>query len=116
MVLEDIDYCWRIQQTGAKLVYVPEALVHFRYRDTIAGLYNRWWTLSVHDILLHKKHRRMGMPQLIKWQPILKEFVLLPLKFLVKVRNKETLGKWLIDFARLTGQLRGCIKYKYLPM
>ncbi len=116
LVTEDVDYCWRIQQLGIKLVYAPDAVIHIRYRMTIKDLYKRYWNLGLYDILLHQKHQKMGMPKLMKWNHFLKDAVILFLRFVVKVRNKESLAKWIMDFAFLGGHLQGCVKYKYLPI
>lgn len=45
-VLEDIDYCWRIQQAGTKLHYVPDALIYFRFRHTLKGMFRRSWDMG----------------------------------------------------------------------
>lgn len=34
LLLEDVDYCWRIQEAGMKLHYAPDALLHFRFAIT----------------------------------------------------------------------------------
>ena len=36
---EDTDYCIRVQLAGTPLVFVPEAVMHVRFRDTIAGVF-----------------------------------------------------------------------------
>ncbi len=55
----------------------------------------------------------MGMPKLIRWRNLSKDAAILPLKFLIKVRDKETFVRWLLDLAWLGGHLQGCIKYNY---
>ncbi|MEM7554648.1 MAG: glycosyltransferase [Cyanobacteria bacterium P01_A01_bin.84] len=116
LLLEDVDYCWRVQQTGVKLENAPDALVHIRLRDNIADMYRRYRKLACYDIVLHRKHQQLGMPKLIKWQDFIKDMLMLCAKFLVKVRSKENFARWLIDFAWFHGHLQGCIKYKYLPV
>ena len=114
LLLQDIDYCWRIQQTGIKLEAASDAVIYFRFRDTVKAMYRRCWRLACYDILLHQKHQQMGMPKLIKWRNFSKDAVILPLKFLIKVRDKESLVRWLLDAAWLGGHLQGCFKYNYL--
>ncbi|MEI2580141.1 glycosyltransferase [Scytonema sp. PRP1] len=113
--LQDVDYCWRIQEAGKTLDCAKDALVHFRFRNTIEGLYRRSWKLACYDVLLHKKHQQVGMPKLIKWQGFVKDAVILALKFMLRVRDRESLVRWLLNFAWFAGHLHGCIKYKYLP-
>ncbi|MBV6626557.1 MAG: glycosyltransferase [Rivularia sp. (in: Bacteria)] len=114
LLLQDIDYCWRVQKTGIKLESVSNAVIYFRFRNTVKGMYRRCWRLACYDILLHQKHQQMGMPKLIRWRHLSKDAAILPLKFLFKVRNKETLVRWLLDLAWLGGHVQGCIKYNYL--
>lgn len=114
LLLQDIDYCWRIQKTGIKLESASDAIIYFRFRNTVKGMYRRCWRLASYDILLHQKHQQMGMPKLIKWRNLSKDAAILPLKFIVKVRDKESFVRWLLDLAWLGGHLQGCIKYNYL--
>lgn len=116
LLLQDVDYCWRIQKTGIKIESASDALIHFRFRNTVKGMYRRCWRLACYDILLHQKHQQMGMPKLIKWRNFSKDAAILPLKFLVKVRDKESLIRWLLDVAWLGGHLQGCFKYNYLVL
>lgn len=37
----DSDYCWRAQLTGITLHLVPEAVMHYRLRSTLKGLFNQ---------------------------------------------------------------------------
>lgn len=115
--VEDVDYCWRIQEAGTKLHYVPDALVHFRLRNTLAGMYHRAWREGMYEILLYKKHRPLGMPQILTWKTFVKASVMLPLQLvLLQVRDKESWGRWLRNFAWRGGNLQGCIKHRYLPV
>ena len=114
LLLQDIDYCWRIQKIGIKLEPASNAVIFFRFRNTVKGMYRRCWSLACYDILLHQKHQQMGMPKLIKWRDLSKDAAILPLKFLVKVRDKESFVRWLLDLAWLGGHFQGCFKYNYL--
>ena len=114
LLLQDIDYCWRIQKIGIKLEPASNAVIFFRFRNTVKGMYRRCWSLACYDILLHQKHQKMGMPKLIKWRDLSKDAAILPLKFLVKVRDKESFVRWLLDLAWLGGHFQGCFKYNYL--
>ncbi|WP_016876475.1 glycosyltransferase family 2 protein [Chlorogloeopsis fritschii PCC 9212] len=114
---EDVDYCWRAQYTGAKLQYVPEAIAHIRLRDTLASVYHRSWAVGKGGILVYKKHRPLGMPQLVTWKTLIKTAIILTFQVLrLQIRDKESLGRWLMSFAWRAGQLWGCIKYGYLPV
>lgn len=80
-------------------------------------MYRRAWDIGIQEALLYKKHRSMGAPQLLPWKVFVKSAVELPLQLLLlQVRDKETLGKWLMHFAWRGGQFVGCIQHRYLPI
>lgn len=112
--LQDTDYCWRIQLAGIKLHFVPEALIHYRFRHTIGGLYNQARLWGEYNVFLYKKYRPLGMPQLA-WQESVKSWLRL-LKHFPFVLSQEHRTGWLWGFAWRIGRLQGCIKYKVLAL
>ncbi|GLY20061.1 hypothetical protein Kisp01_70750 [Kineosporia sp. NBRC 101677] len=40
-VLEDTDLCWRLQLTGAQMLFVPEAVVHVRLRHSLTDMWHQ---------------------------------------------------------------------------
>lgn len=111
--LQDVDYSWRVQELGTKLHQVDDAIVHFRFRNSFKDIYHRARKMGFHEVLLHKKHQPMGMPELIKLRRSAKGLVVLTGRLLFKVRDKESFGKWLWEFAWCLGNFQGCIKYRY---
>lgn len=61
---EDADYCWRAQYEGAQLQFVPDAVMHYRARATLAELYRQSRNYGVGDVMLYKKHRPLGLPEI----------------------------------------------------
>lgn len=112
--LEDTDYCWRIQLAGTKLHFVPDAVVHYRLRHTIAALYHQGRLTGKYKVLLYKKYRALGMHKL-SWQEGMRAWVIL-LKRLPQVFSQEDRAKWVSDFARRVGRLQGCINYGVLAL
>lgn len=117
MMIEDIDYCWRLQQAGAKLHEIPNAILHYRFRTTVMGSCSRTWGVGFYEPLLYKKHQTLGLPKLLSW----KCFVKAPIDFCeqlvrLKIRDKATLAGELRVLAWRLGQLQGCLKFGYLPI
>ena len=112
--LQDTDYCWRIQLAGTKLHFVPDAVVHYRLRHTIADLYRQGRLTGKYKVLLYKKYRALGMPKL-SWQKGVRAWLIL-LRCLPQVFSKEDRAKWVADFARRVGRLQGCINYRVLAL
>lgn len=61
---EDVDYCWRAQYAGAALQFVPDAVMHYRARATFGELYRQSRNYGIADVLLYKKHRPLGLPEI----------------------------------------------------
>jgi glycosyltransferase involved in cell wall biosynthesis len=40
---EDTDYCIRVQLAGTPLVFVSDAIMHVRYRDTVSAVFSQAW-------------------------------------------------------------------------
>ena len=114
--LEDVDYAWRLQEAGAKIHEIEEALIHFRFRETISDTCRRAWLSGSYEALLYKKHRPMGMPQLISWTTLIKTAIMFPVWFLLRVRDKTSLVKLLGELFWRAGQFWGCVQHSYLPI
>lgn len=112
--LQDTEYCWRIQLAGTELYFVPEAVVHYRFRSNLKGHYNQARLWEEYRVLLYKKYRPLGMPKL-SWKKSVKNWLLLLKKF-PRVLSKEGRIKWVRMFGSRIGRLQGCIKYRVLAL
>ncbi len=112
--LQDTDYCWKIQLAGTELHFVPEAVVHYRFRHTIKGLYQQMRLWGEYNVLLYKKYRSLGMPKLSPKEGV-KAWLRL-LKHLPQLFSKEERALWVRTLAWRTGRLQGCIKYRVLAL
>jgi len=111
-VLFDTDYCFRIQLAGTKLYFVPNAVIHLRYRDTLAGIYGQARTWAEYNVFIHKKYRSPDTPEL-SWKHGMSGWVPL-IRRLPRIRNKATMAAWVWQFGWRLGMLQGCIKYRNL--
>lgn len=107
--LEDTDYCWRIQLAGTQLHFVPDAVVHYRFRNTLAGLYKQSLLWGEYNVLLYKKYQSQGLPKLswysgiISWLRIFKRSP--------QLLFAEKRARWVWTFAWQIGRLQGSLKY-----
>ncbi|GAB4461749.1 MAG: glycosyltransferase family A protein [Elainellaceae cyanobacterium] len=116
MRLQDVDYCWRVQQAGFALRYAPEAVVHFRLRASISSNCRRAFNFGYTEPFLYQKHRSKGMPQILTWKSMVKTLVLSPVRMAINVRDKSTFCKELMECCWRIGEVYGCIKHRYLPI
>ena len=112
---EDTDYCWRIELKGAKLHFVPEAVMHVRLRDTLMGNYRQAFNWAEYSILLRRKHLPLSMPKRI-WKDGVYTCVNLVCGFILsapKIRSKSDLVRWSWAFGEGLGRLKGSVKHKH---
>lgn len=109
-VLEDTDYCWRIQRAGTPLVFVPEAVVHVRLRPELGGVFRQALSYGEHNVAIYKKYLPLGMPRLAlggglaRWAKLL-----LSLPALLTTAGRPRVV-WQLGW-RL-GRLRGSLKHR----
>jgi glycosyltransferase involved in cell wall biosynthesis len=60
---EDTDYCIRVQLAGAPLVFVPEAVMHVRFRDTIGGVFSQAWAWAESGAYVQRRYAPPQPPQ-----------------------------------------------------
>lgn len=110
---QDTEYCWKIQLTGVKLRFVPEAVVHVRLRDTLMENYRQAFGWGEYRVLLYKKYMHLGMPKRTLREGIvsLMGLVLAFIKGVPKIQGKSDFVRWSWAFGEELGWLKGSIKY-----
>jgi glycosyltransferase involved in cell wall biosynthesis len=115
LVLEDTDYCFRIQLSGVEFHFVPEAVVHVRQRDKLGGLFRQALLWAEYNVLLYKRYRRAEMEVAQPWKRHLREWKRI-LRRSPQLLHKESRGDWLWRFGWHVGRLKGSIKYLVPPV
>jgi O-antigen/teichoic acid export membrane protein/glycosyltransferase involved in cell wall biosynthesis len=111
---EDIDYCWRLQEAGASVRFIPEAVVHYRLRSTLSDLYSQALRYGESWPAVYKKHRPRGLPPAgrkphriaAEWARALRH---LPLAY-----RKERRARLVWDVGTRVGMVRGSLKHRVL--
>jgi GT2 family glycosyltransferase len=111
---EDMDYCWRLQQAGARIRFVPAAVTHYALRHDLGGIYHQARSYGLGNVLVYEKHRRLGMPAaqhplatgLRKWLALPKHFAL------AWSRRGRAHAAWQLGLR--TGMLRGAVQRRVL--
>jgi len=116
LFLHDTDFCFRLQMHGTKLHFVPEAVVHIRYRNSWLGMYRQSRGYSEYRLLLIKKHLALGAPKpswkqlLVSWLYSWKELT----KYLLQLQRKSDVTKFVWQLGSCFGRVKGCIKHRVL--
>lgn len=107
--LEDTDYCWRLQLAGVEMGWAGDALVHVRYRPTLAGNFRQALAFGEHNVRIYARWRGRGMPRLgpgpglARWAKLV---LTAPLLFTGRR------GRWIWQAGWRLGRLKGCLKHR----
>lgn len=107
--LQDTDYCWRVQLAGYDLTFVPDAVVHYRYRDSAEGVFRQAVAYGFYNVVLYVRFRPRGMPR-ANWRRGARKW----LNLIQKTPQLRHPGKRLSvlrDFGFRVGRLAGCLRY-----
>lgn len=117
--LEDVDFSWRVQLAGKKLIFVPGAEIHYRLRSDLKAIFKQALQYSEHQIMVFRKFRKHGLqrpPFSLKsflkgpngWAALAKHFP-------GAVTSRERMGAWLWNCGWRVGKVTGSVKHRY-PM
>lgn len=114
LVHQDTDYCVRVQRQGAALVFVEDAVVHYRTRGGTGWTFRQARKWAEHSVLIYKRHRGdQRMPQ--PWRRYLVHWTRLHRRLGSETRAEkfyEAIGRagWQL------GLLLGALKYRTTPV
>jgi glycosyltransferase involved in cell wall biosynthesis len=135
----DTDYCLKIQMTGVALRFVPEAVVHVRYRNTLRGIFHQASRWGEYFNLLCKRYQELaGLRNHGAWKRYVNRWKRLfasllkcilvwglsplyvgkwksVLSRLPKRRTKGDIGAMIWQLGWQIGQLKGIFKYWVPP-
>lgn len=111
---DDVDFFWRSQLQGVKIGFAPKALMHYRLRSDLGGIFRQAYRYGCSHPKLFKAYRSFGMPQSdprqagIEWL-----WIVIHLSWLIdrKPRRAEWLYRFGLRLGRLSSSLRHRIPY-----
>lgn len=62
-ISDDIDFCWRLQLAGYGLRFVPEAVLYYRYRDSMRDIFAQARSYGAAGPAMYRRYRCRGMPR-----------------------------------------------------
>jgi glycosyltransferase involved in cell wall biosynthesis len=109
----DTDYCIRLHRLGVEPAFVPEALLHYRYRDEFGAIFAQARLYAETSALLQKRYAtRRPFPRwrwpFKHWRPVVKE--------LARARRKGSRARlaWLLG--RQVGRYVGSARHRVLSI
>lgn len=111
---EDVDFAWRVQLAGGRVVNAPEAVVHYRHRTSAKGLARQMAGYAEADVLLYRKFRAEGARRRTGRDALRDAWWLLSRTVLLG--RADVRGLWMNRVGQMYGRLRGSIRYRvYFP-
>jgi GT2 family glycosyltransferase len=109
---EDMDYSWRLQLDGREIRFVPEAVTHYRMRDDLRGLWRQAYNYGVGNVLVYKKHRRLGLaPPAHPWRRGLRAWLGLAKRALF-AWNRPRFALLVWHLGLRTGMLKASVEHR----
>jgi glycosyltransferase involved in cell wall biosynthesis len=109
----DMDFCWRVQEAGTELHFVPNAVVHYRFTHKFLDRYrkaNKWGECQI--ILLKRYEQPLVGVKKLKYR--VKAFLAVLRELLSVLWNsysKKALAEWVWAFGWSVGIFRGSLKH-----
>lgn len=108
----DTMLCIQLQMAGEKLHFVPEAVLHIRYRETLKDNFRQAYIWGMYVPPLYKKSVALGVPEIPHpWKKAIREWRSV-LGMLRRARTKAALTNSLFRLGWKLGLLRGSLKHR----
>jgi glycosyltransferase involved in cell wall biosynthesis len=115
LFLEATDYCFRVQMAGAELHLVPDAVLHYRLRHTIRGIFRQRLLWSYYNVLLYKLYRPAGARDVWRWRHYAEEW--LPVaRSLGRLHRQGGRGRFVGLLGQQIGRLAASIAHGVPPV
>jgi glycosyltransferase involved in cell wall biosynthesis len=113
-LLEDSDYCFRLQIVGVELHFVPDAVMHIRLSSDLRALFNQQRRWAEFNVLMYKRYRqemRLARPwrhHLLTWRALIRRSR--------NLLHRESRAKWIRALGWQIGLLKGAIIHRVPPV
>jgi len=108
----DVDFCWRVQLASGPLVFVPEAVVQYRYRASMRGIFDQARSYGTAGPVLYRRYRHRGMPRR-PWRKALRFHGALLVR-LLRIRSRSDVAEWVFLAGYRVGLVEACIGERVL--
>jgi glycosyltransferase involved in cell wall biosynthesis len=114
-MMYDTDFCFRAQIAGVQISFAADAVVHYRYRDTMLGIFAQARAYGRDDALLQRRYRigdgrmrRLSTWPVENWKPV---FRTLP-----QIRDRTQRARLAWTFGWQVGRYEGSVRHRVLAL
>ncbi|MCB0213285.1 MAG: glycosyltransferase [Anaerolineae bacterium] len=113
----DADLSWRLQLSGCQIYDASDAVVYYRYRTTLRGLWKQHVRFGYANPLLYRRFAPYGLPEssvrkaFRMYKKILKK---MPIIFFSRNVDQQEKALWICQAGSRVGRLLGSIRYRTL--
>jgi len=110
---DDLDFFWRAQLAGFRFTPVPDAVVHYRLRDSYGPLWHQFRGYGASEVLLYRRFRHHGLRRrALRDVGATSWWLASRLPF--AIGRAERRGTWLRVAATTWGRMVGSARYRVL--
>lgn len=113
-VYEDLELCLRVWLDGVKLVYVPGAVVHYRYRPNLRTLWRQAVTYGAARPAIARRLSEEGRPTPSRWRGV-RNWIWL-VRRLPSLRSKAGRARWIVVAGGSLGRIVGSVRHRYIAL
>lgn len=109
---DDLDLSWRIQRAGGRLVFRSEAVMHYRLRGDLRGLFRQRYRYGEMEGLLRRKFADVLPP--VRWRERWPTYRYLLTRCWHLLVEPERRGGWISAAGYCAGRIGGAAKYRVI--
>lgn len=110
----DVDLSWRLLLAGYELHFQPEAVIHYRYRESVGATLRQSMFYAEAHPYLYSRFGRHGMPRPALGDALGEVRRLARLGIRLPDLSRKRREQWLRDVGNLLGRIKGSIRYRTL--
>ena len=115
LYLYETDFCFKLQLAGVSLHFVPDAVMHVRFRHTFRGAYSQSRLWAAYSVKVQKKYQgQVGTESPLSWKCHARNWQRL-LWRLPFIRHKKDCFQFVWGLGWQVGLLQGSLKYRNVP-
>lgn len=105
---DDVDFCWRAQLAGARLLYSPDAVVNYRFRPSLRAMARQEVGYGAAEAQLYKRFANNGVRRR-PLKALAEDFWWLASRLPLTLREDRR-GAWIRRAARQWGRFKGAAR------